>query len=164
MAIGNKMTSATISAVTRSRAELPEDNPHERLGKPLPAEGDEGLFSQSWFPVCLSDQVKPGEIRAEPFLVGKVIVYRGEDGAARVMSAYCPHLGADLSIGCVIENRVRCAFHQWEYDTSGSCVQTGIGDMAPKAARLYKFPTQERYGIVWAFNGDEPLWDIPDQR
>jgi len=162
MANNTATIAATVNTVTRSRAELPNTNPRERLGKPLPREGENGLFSQAWFPICLSEQVQAGALRAEPFLDGRVLVFRGTDGVARVMSAYCPHLGADLSVGCVVENRVQCAFHKWEYDASGRCVKTGIGDPAPKAARLYTFPTQERYGIVWAFNGDEPLWDIPD--
>lgn len=162
MANNTATMAATVNTVTRSRAELPNANPRERLGKPLPREGENGLFSQAWFPICLSEQVKAGALRAEPFLDGRVLVFRGTDGVARVMSASCPHLGADLSVGCVVENRVQCAFHKWEYDASGRCVKTSIGDPAPKAARLYTFPTQERYGIVWAFNGDEPLWDIPD--
>lgn len=142
--------------------EMPTNNPRARPGQLMPAEGEDGLFTQSWFPVCMSSELEPGQLRAEPFLDGKVVVYRGEDGIARVMSAYCPHLGADLSIGCVVENRLQCAFHKWEYDTNGQCAKTGIGDRPPHTAQLYKFPSQERYGLVWAFNGDEPLWDLPD--
>ncbi len=154
--------SSMITSVTRSSVDLPDSNPTTRLGKRLPAEGENGLFSQTWFPICLSSEVATGQIRSEPFLDGKVVVFRGEDGVARVMSAFCPHLGADLSVGRVIENRIQCAFHRWEYETSGRCVRTGIGDPAPPSARLFKFPTTERYGIVWAFNGEVPLWDLPD--
>jgi hypothetical protein len=78
------------------------------------------------------------------------------------MSAYCPHLGADLSVGCVVENRVQCAFHRWEYDAQGVCAKTAIGDKPPKSARLFKFPSIERYGVVWVFNGNEPLWELPE--
>ena len=156
------MTSRTITHPARSLVEVPTGNPTDRLGETLPAEGEDGLFSQSWFPVCLSSDVAPGQIRGETFLDGKVIVFRGEDGIARVMSAYCPHVGADLSIGKVIGNRVQCAFHQWEYGTDGSCVRTAIGNAAPKNARLFKFPTQERYGVIWVFNGDTPLFDLPN--
>jgi phenylpropionate dioxygenase-like ring-hydroxylating dioxygenase large terminal subunit len=106
--------------------------------------------------------VPAGTIRGEPFLDGRVVVFRGEDGVARVMSSYCPHLGADLSIGSVVGNRLQCRLHEWQFDSDGRCAKTAIGDAAPKLARLFKFPSQERYGIVWAFNGSEPLWDIPD--
>jgi phenylpropionate dioxygenase-like ring-hydroxylating dioxygenase large terminal subunit len=154
--------SVEILDVTRSGVELPDANPQTRLGAAPPPEGENGLFSQSWFPICLADEVRAGTIRGESFLDGKVIVYRGADGIARVMSAYCPHLGADLSVGHVVESRVQCAFHKWEYDGAGRCVHTAIGDAPPPTARLFKFPTQERYGIIWAFNGEKPLWDLPD--
>jgi nitrite reductase/ring-hydroxylating ferredoxin subunit len=156
------MTAKTITEPRRSNIETPQSNPTQRLGEKLPAEGENGLFSQSWFPVCLSADVAEGQIRGEAFLDGKVIVFRGDDGIARVMSAYCPHLGADLSIGKVTGNHVQCAFHQWEYGTDGACVKTAIVNPAPPHARLYKFPSQERYGIVWAFNGHTPDFDLPN--
>jgi nitrite reductase/ring-hydroxylating ferredoxin subunit len=155
------MTVQTVLSPTRTSVDLPIANPTKRLGKTLPAEGDNGVFSQSWFPICLSSELAVNQVRGETFLDGKVVVFRGEDGRARVMSAYCPHLGADLSIGTVVGNHVKCAFHHWQFDERGVCAKTGIGDPAPTAARLFKFPTQERFGIVWAFNGGDPLWDIP---
>ncbi|WP_299322560.1 aromatic ring-hydroxylating dioxygenase subunit alpha [Parasphingopyxis sp.] len=152
------MTQATA---TRSTIELPQNNPTERLGELMPAEGENGVFAESWYPVCLSSELKKGELRSETFLDGKIIVFRGEDGVARAMSAYCPHLGADLGVGAVVGNNVQCAFHRWEFDGDGVCAKTGIGDPAPKRARLFKFPTQEVYGVVWVFNGEKPHWEIP---
>ena len=37
----------------------------------------------------------------------------------------------------------------------------GPGDPPPPAARLFRFPTAERYGLIWAFNGEQPLFEIP---
>jgi len=156
------VTQATSSPAVRSKIDLPNGNPEKRLGTLLPAEGENGVFAESWYPVCLSSEVEPGQIRGETFLDGKIIIFRGEDGVARAMSAYCPHVGADLSVGAVVGNNVQCAFHLWEYDRSGTCVKTFIGDPAPKKAKLFKFPTQECYGIIWVFNGEEPHWDIPE--
>lgn len=132
------------------------------LRRPVPAEGDDGVFTQSWFPICLSNEVGPGAVVGRDFLDGRVIVLRDDAGDVSVMSAYCPHLGADLCVGDVVHGRIRCAFHHWEYDSTGKCVKTGIGDAPPPRARLFRFPTQERYGLIWAFNGTEPLFDLPD--
>src|SRR5262245_41163179 len=110
----------------------------------IPAEGENGLFSQSWFPLCKSQDVQPGQVIGRNFLDGRVVVLRGADGRARVLSAYCPHLGADLATGSVIGENLRCAFHHWEYDGSGRCVRTGIGDPPPPGARLFEFPVLER--------------------
>jgi nitrite reductase/ring-hydroxylating ferredoxin subunit len=120
------------------------------------------LYSQSWFAICTSQELGPNVVLGRDFLGGRVIAYRGADGVARVKSAYCAHLGADLSAGCVIGNDVRCPFHHWEYGTDGRCMRTGIGDPAPPNARLFSFPTREKYGVVFAFNGIEPLFELAD--
>jgi phenylpropionate dioxygenase-like ring-hydroxylating dioxygenase large terminal subunit len=132
------------------------------LGRSLPAEGENGVFTQSWFPLCLSNTVGRGQVVGVDFLDGRVVVFRGQSGAVQVLSAYCPHLGADLAVGDVQGDTVRCAFHHWQYNRDGICVKTGIGDPPPPTACLFKFPTVEKHGLIWAFNGEEPLFAIPD--
>ena len=128
----------------------------------IPAEGEDGLFRQSWYPLCLSSEVGPGQVLGCSFLDGKVVAFRGDDGIVHVASAYCPHVGADLSVGKVVGRHLQCAFHHWEYDASGACVKTGVGDPPPKNAGLFVFPAEEHWGIVWVFNGEEPLFPLPD--
>jgi len=53
-------------------------------------------------------------------------------------------------------------FHKFEYDCNGVCVRTGINTPPPPTARLFVFPTLERFGFIWAFNGESPLWDLPN--
>lgn len=143
----------------------PEDQPRTRLlGKVPIAEGADGLFTQSWFPICTSDEVPPGTATSHDFLDGRVIVFRNSAGVVRVLSAYCPHMGADLESGDVCDDTLRCGFHHWQFDIEGRCVRTGIGDAIPPSARLFRYPCVERWGIVFAFNGLEPLWDLPDFR
>ncbi|MFC3052397.1 aromatic ring-hydroxylating oxygenase subunit alpha [Kordiimonas pumila] len=151
---------------------MPYENPvntsHQRikkriLGPQVPFEGDNGLYTQSWFPICMSSEIETGAVKGYPFLGGKVIVFRGGDGIARVTTAYCAHLGSDLSLGCVKDNGVQCPYHFWEFDGgTGACIKTGVGDVPPRNAGIYSFPVCEKHGLIWAFNGDEPLFDIPD--
>ena len=131
-------------------------------GAAIPAEGEDRLFSESWLPICPSYEVGAGQVVGKNFLDGRIVVYRGADGKAHVLSAYCPHLGADLAVGEVTGNSLRCAFHHWEFDGSGNCERTGIGDPVPKSACLYSFPSVEKFGLVWAFNGEDPWWQIPE--
>ena len=127
-----------------------------------PGEGADGLFTQSWFPVCLSTDIDAGEVKGHDFLGGRVIVMRDEAGAAHVLSAYCPHMGADLCAGEMIDGAVRCPFHFWRYGPDGTCIATASGDPVPPGAKLFAFPTTEKYGCVFAFNGTEALFDLPD--
>jgi len=132
------------------------------LGKPLPKEGEGGLFSKTWLPICMSSELPAGGIYSAGFLDGRVVAYRGESGEARVVSAYCPHLGADLASGSVVGENIRCLFHHWQFDPDGVCVKTATGDPPPPGACLFRFPTVEKHGIIWAFNGEEPHFEVPD--
>jgi nitrite reductase/ring-hydroxylating ferredoxin subunit len=131
------------------------------LRQPL-AQGEDGLFHQSWYPVCFSNEVECGSVIGRDFLDGRIVVFRGANGKVSVTSAYCPHLGADLARGSVVGDAIQCAFHHWRYDCAGKCIRTGAGDPPPPTARLFAFPTCEKFGIIWAFNGHEPLWPLPE--
>lgn len=127
----------------------------------VPPQGVNG-FNESWYPVCTSAELGRADVRSVVFLHGRVVAWRGEDGKAHVTSPFCPHLGADMQLGTVIGANLRCVFHHWQFAGDGRCVEHPKGDQAPERARLFSFPTQERYGLVWAFNGSEPTFDLPD--
>jgi nitrite reductase/ring-hydroxylating ferredoxin subunit len=119
-------------------------------------------FHQSWYAIARSDEVGAGEVIGRDFLDGRAIAYRGEDGQAVVMNAYCRHLGADLSMGKVVGNDIQCAFHHWQYGPDGGCTKIPASEKIPKAARMFKFPTAEKWGLIWAFNGNQPLFNVPE--
>ena len=52
-----------------------------------------------WFVVCYSDELAKGEVKPVTYFERELVVWRGEDGAPRVLDAYCPHLGAHLGYG-----------------------------------------------------------------
>lgn len=119
------------------------------------------LFHQCWYPVSRAKDVAPGRAISKKFLNGKVVVWRGEDGVAHVQSPYCRHFGADLAVGEVVGNRIRCAFHHWEYDGTGRCAHIPVQKTIPGRAQLFNFPTAEKWGLIWAFNGETPLYEVP---
>lgn len=133
----------------------------KRAARTLPAEGEDGLYSQSWYPICLSTELGETDIVGREFLGGRVIAFRDANGDASVTSAFCAHLGVDLQCASLIEGLVRCPYHHFYYDGSGHAVRIGNGEDPPAGARLYRYPTQEKYGVVFAFNGPEPLFELP---
>ncbi len=156
------MTAAPITEATTTEATTtrPQSGLQAPSGGRIHPEG-EGGFSASWFPVALSSEVSQGTVVGKDFLHGRVVVYRRSDGVALVRSAYCRHLGADLSVGTVEGDRLVCPFHAWQYGPDGACAHIPAGDRPVPRARLFPFPTVERYGLIWAFNGLEPTFDIP---
>jgi Rieske [2Fe-2S] domain len=78
-----------------------------------------------------------------------------------VQGAYCPHLGADLSVGQVVGGQIRCAYHHWRFDCAGGCVDIPAGDKIPPGARIATYPSAEAWGLIWAFNGAVPRFAPP---
>jgi phenylpropionate dioxygenase-like ring-hydroxylating dioxygenase large terminal subunit len=130
-------------------------------GEIIPPQSVEHGYDQTWYPICLASELEPGRILSVDFLNGRVIALRDAGGRAHVLSAFCRHLGADLAGGDLVDGTVRCPYHHWRYDMQGQCVATAI-DRAPAAAKLFRFPVHEGMGLVWAFNGTEPLFDPPE--
>lgn len=118
-------------------------------------------YHQCWYAIARSAEVSEGQVVGREFLDGRVVVWRGDDGVARVHSAYCRHMGADLALGEVEGCVLRCEFHHWEYGGDGACTKIPVQEHIPSQARLFSFPSAERFGLVWAFNGAAPLYDLP---
>jgi phenylpropionate dioxygenase-like ring-hydroxylating dioxygenase large terminal subunit len=129
-------------------------------GMKLLPQGIDG-YHECWYPVCLATEVPTAGVRGFKFLNGKVIVFRDANGKPSVLSAFCRHLGVDLSLGKVVDNRVQCPYHHWEYDGTGQCVKTAVGDTPPRRAKLHEFPAREHLGLIWAYYGETPRYEIP---
>ena len=123
--------------------------------------GAEPDFPQSWYPLGLISELTDGAVLGRDFLGTRAVMYRDPAGKAVVQSAWCPHLGADMSIGSLVDGRLRCAYHHWSFDREGACVHIPTGDKIPPGARLFTFPSAEAWGLIWAFHGSEPLFDLP---
>ena len=89
------------------------------------------------------------------------LVVRLGDGRVVAFVATCPHQATDLLDGCLVDSRIRCARHHYEYDlTTGENV---VPSRATDPAELWKaapgylriFPVEERDGWLWV--GAEPL-------
>jgi phenylpropionate dioxygenase-like ring-hydroxylating dioxygenase large terminal subunit len=65
-------------------------------------------------------------------------------------------------MGKVVGNDIQCAFHHWQYGPDGGCTKIPASEKIPRAAKMFKYPTAEKWGLIWAFNGIKPLFDVPE--
>lgn len=87
------------------------------------------------------------------------VIWRRRDGSVACLSDLCVHRGGALSLGTLVEDRVACPYHGWEYESDGTCVKIPAnppGRGIPKKARVDAYPIVEKYGLVWAYLGDLP--------
>jgi phenylpropionate dioxygenase-like ring-hydroxylating dioxygenase large terminal subunit len=119
-----------------------------------------------WFAMCFSDELLAGQIKPLHYFDRELVAMRGDDGAARVFDAHCPHLGAHLGHGGTVEgDGLRCPFHGWRYDGSGTCVEVPYAKRIPPKARLRAWQVVERNGLVFVWRhaaGAAPSWEVPE--
>jgi phenylpropionate dioxygenase-like ring-hydroxylating dioxygenase large terminal subunit len=118
------------------------------------------VVTQSWYIAARSGSIAPGRIRLFELGSRRIAVYRDEDGHAHAVDARCPHLGADLTLGDVCGDGIRCAFHGWTFGHDGACTQAP-GHTQPPDRRARTYPLVERWGFIWIFNGPAPRFDLP---
>ncbi|MFN2425072.1 MAG: Rieske 2Fe-2S domain-containing protein, partial [Candidatus Binatia bacterium] len=60
-------------------------------------------FPDGWFQVAYSDELEAGQVEPLHYFGRDYVLFRGADGEARVFDAFCPHLGAHLGYGGMVE-------------------------------------------------------------
>jgi phenylpropionate dioxygenase-like ring-hydroxylating dioxygenase large terminal subunit len=107
-------------------------------------------FRDHWHAVALSREL--GERPVRRLLFGAPIaLWRGPAGVAAVEDV-CPHRGAPLSGGVVVDGALVCPYHGYRFASDGRCVHVPItGGSAPVRARVVA--AREEEGLVWASFG-----------
>ncbi|MCA9578709.1 MAG: Rieske 2Fe-2S domain-containing protein [Myxococcales bacterium] len=103
----------------------------------------------------------------------RLVLFRDAEGVARAAHAACPHRGADLSLGRVVNGQLACGYHGFQFDSAGECqlVPCQSAD-APisKALRLRTLAVHEEHGFLWmtpsgaAWDGAIPWLDTMPER
>ncbi len=118
-----------------------------------------------WYIVAYSDDVARGEIKHLKYFNEEQVLFRGEDGTAGLLDAYCDHLGAHLAYGGkVVDNCVQCPFHNWKWTTEGRCASIPYATVIPANARVRHYPVREHSGFIWAWyhhEGKAPPYELP---
>jgi 3-ketosteroid 9alpha-monooxygenase subunit A len=124
-----------------------------------------------WYCVAFSQDLKVGEVKPVHYFGREMVVFRTESGEAKVLDAYCPHLGAHLGHGGKVKGEsIACPFHGWQFNGAGQCTSVPYAkNMPPKVAggkqALYAYPTVERNQVIWAWYHPEriePTFDVVD--
>ncbi|XP_052746256.1 cholesterol 7-desaturase nvd [Bicyclus anynana] len=123
-------------------------------------------YPNGWFSLVESRDLAVGGVISVDALGLNLCVYRGEDGVARIVDAYCPHLGANLGVGgSVCGTCIECPFHQWRFGVDGACVSIPGMESVPKGISIKTYHAMEVDGSVWVWyhvDGLPPQWTVPE--
>ena len=119
-----------------------------------------------WYAVCWSRQLQDGEVKSIYCFGEDLVLFRTREGHARVLDAYCSHLGAHLGEGGrVVGENIQCPYHAWQYEgATGVCDKIPYCDKIPKKAVVRPWEVRERNGFVfvWYHARQKPSsWEVP---
>lgn len=106
----------------------------------------------AWYVACT-----PNEIDDKPLgrmICGQQMVfYRGPEAKVAALEDFCPHRGAPLSLGRVIEGKLVCGYHGLEMGCDGRPIAMP-GQRVRGFPAIRTYPAVERYGFVWVWPGE----------
>jgi vanillate monooxygenase len=86
----------------------------------------------------------------------RIVFYRPEPGRVAALEDFCPHRGAPLSLGHVLEGKLVCGYHGLEMGCDGKTIAMP-GQRVRGFPPIKSFPVVEKYGFVWVWPGDPAL-------
>ena len=128
------------------------------------------MYINFWYPAEWSKDLTDEPVKVR-MLGQDFVLFRDSEGVAHCLSNTCIHRGGSLAGGKIVGDHVQCPYHGWQFDADGACrAMPSLGPDAniPTRARVDAYPTEERYGLVFAFLGDlpeeerPPIMEIPE--
>ncbi len=109
----------------------------------------------AWYVACTPDEFADKPLGRQ--VCGeRMVFFRGADGEAAALEDWCPHRGAPLSLGRVVNGNLVCGYHGLEMGCNGKTVSMP-GQRVGGFPAIRKFPLIERHGFIWVWPGDLAL-------
>ncbi len=88
-----------------------------------------------------------------------LVLFRDLKGALGLLGRACAHRGASLEYGDIGRRGIRCPYHGWLYDVSGTCLEQPSepkGNDFCHKVRQVSYPVREQGGLIFAYLGPNP--------
>ncbi|HEY7165948.1 MAG TPA: Rieske 2Fe-2S domain-containing protein [Candidatus Binatia bacterium] len=131
-----------------------------RVGRGTP--GGE-MLRRYWHPIAFSDELRNKPIRRR-ILGEDLVLFRDEQHRVGLLGLRCSHRGTSLEFGHIENGGLRCCYHGWLYDVTGSLLEMPGEPSDSTFRNRVRHPAyriQELAGIVFAYLGPEPAPLLP---
>jgi len=116
-----------------------------------------------WLPIARDADVSTRPLAVTAAGVPLVVLRPSPASGPVVFADRCPHRLVPLSAATVEGGRLRCAYHGWEFDAAGRCVELPSQESRPPRAGLPAGPrVRVRDGVVEVAAGELPPGDPED--
>ncbi len=129
---------------------------------PIPEPDSAFNWKNCWYPIAFlqdlpKDQPYRFSLYDEPF-----VLFRNSDGKLACLTDRCPHRAARLSDGQIIDGKIECLYHGWQFGSDGQCLhipQLPADAKIPAKACVKSFKVVECQGLIWMWAGEAKAAD-----
>lgn len=112
-------------------------------------------YARGWHCLGIADDYRDGKLHTLNIFGTRLVAFANEQGSISILNAHCPHMGADLSQGELVDGRVVCPFHHWQFEASGRCAEIPYCKRIPPKAKTRSWQTCEVNRLLFVWNNPE---------
>ena len=115
------------------------------------------MIPNQWYAIAESKEVKSGKPTPLRRLGQDLVLWRNNEGKLSVMLDLCPHRGAALSAGKIVDGCIECPFHGFQFNGKGQAQfipANGKNAPVPKVFQVQTFTAQDAHGFIWVWYGE----------
>lgn len=123
----------------------------------------EPIFRNFWYPVVPKMKLMSGPV-SFTLLRERIVLWLDQEGNPAAAHDRCCHRSAQLSLGSVIEGKLICPYHGWQFNKIGQCIhipQLPLKKEISDSYSLKVYHCTNKYGYVWVCL-ENPIMDIPE--
>ena len=118
------------------------------------------MIPNQWYVILESKELRRRKPLRIKRLNQQLAIWRDTDGQVCCIADRCCHRGASLACGQVVNGRLQCPFHGFEFDGSGKVrliPANGINKMVPETMAVTSYATYEANGLIWLWFGEAEM-------
>ncbi|KAL4334506.1 hypothetical protein GQ457_07G043930 [Hibiscus cannabinus] len=111
-------------------------------------------WTEEWYPLYLTKDVPDDAPLGLTVFDQQLVLYKDGNGLLHCCQDRCPHRLAKLSEGQLVDGRLECLYHGWQFEGNGKCVkipQLPADAKIPRSACLKAYEVKESQGVIWVW-------------
>ncbi|XP_043694819.1 protein TIC 55, chloroplastic-like [Telopea speciosissima] len=115
-------------------------------------------WREEWYPLYLAKEIPDDAPLGLNVFDKQIVLYRDGCGVLHCYEDRCPHRLAKLSEGQLVDGKLECLYHGWQFEGDGKCVkipQLPAGASIPRSACVKTYEVRDSQGVVWVWMSDK---------
>jgi 5,5'-dehydrodivanillate O-demethylase len=122
------------------------------------------LQRRYWHPIAAVEELQDRYTKRVRLLGEDLVLFRDRSGTLGLVAEFCPHRRASLYYGIPEADGLRCPYHGWKFDASGSCTDQPNepeGSTFKDRVSTAGYSVQALGGMIFAYLGPQPAPLLP---